>query len=202
MKHPALIFPLLAVLLIPTGCLRPGKSPNVSFYQLRSASPAPGPVGEFAEVLMVGPVELSPYLNTPRMVTRPSSHQVGYRDLHRWAEPLDQNIANVMAQDLSALLTSKRIYAYSPRIPLQNNHHSIRIRIHTFEVDESGQASLDASAVHLLGNETLKNPIVNLKLKGPVAGATPVNEVEALNALIHQLSTALAREILQVDQTP
>lgn len=194
---------ILSLLLVPaclillTGCLSPGSSPATTYYQLRPMDPAPEPIDTFEGIMVVGPVELSPYLNNPRLVIRPTPHRVEYLEFHRWAEPLEQNLANVIAGDLSELLQSDLTYAYTPRVGIRDDVHSIRMRVHGFEVNENGQATLDISAVHLKGMKLLRNPILHLKLKGPVEGASPEQQVAALNQLVHELSLALAREVMQ-----
>ena len=188
------------LLFLITGCLTGGPSPDVTYFQLRASSPPPAPVAQFDVPLMVGPVELSPYVQNPRLVYRTGRHQVGYRELHRWAEPLEQNLAYVLAKDLSASLGSERTFAYTPRVGLRENIHSLRVRVHRFEIDEDGQAVVEVSAVYLEGTQTLRNPILHLTLTGQPDDNTPEAGVRALNQLIHGISQALAQEIKKQSQ--
>ena len=192
-KRITLLLSCSAILL--SGCLSPGSTPKTTFYQLRSSNPAPEAIITMDEDMIVGPIELSPYLDTPKLVFRPTRQQVAYRELHRWAEPLEQNLANVMASDLSSLLNSKRTYAYSPRVGLREGVFSIRMRVHRFEINEEGKAVMDISAVLLKGTEAVLNPILHLELSTSVAESGREAEVAALNDLTHQLSMALAREV-------
>ena len=185
----------LPCLLLTSGCLSPGSSPEVTFYQLRPSTAAPEAIATFEEPLIVGPIELSPYINNARLVYRPTMHQVAYRELHRWAEPIEQNLANVIASDISDLLNGQKVFAYSPRVGIQNEAHSLRMRIHRFEIDKDGNAVLEISAVHLKGTEPLRNPILHLELKATPDSSGIDDQVTSLNGLVHELSLALAREI-------
>jgi len=195
MKHLLTFLFVPAGLLFLTGCLQPGSTPVTTFYQLRPADPPPAGISEFEGAMLIGPIELSPYLNNPRLVARPSPHRLEYLEHHRWAEPLEQNLANVLAVDISTLLQSKQVYAYSPRTGVQNDIHSLRMRLNTFEVDEKGQAVLDILVIHFKGSSSTKNPILHYELKGPVEGPSPEQHVQALNALVNELSVTLAREV-------
>lgn len=188
---------LLAVplLLLTSGCFTPGASPDVTFYQLRPSPVQPKPMATFDDILVIGPIELSPYINNSRLVYRPTTHQVAYRELHRWAEPLEQNLANILAQDISAYLDSQTTIAYTPRVALREGMHSLRIRIHRFDIDEDGKAVVEISAVHLEGTEAVRNPILRLNLTGRPEGTGPEAEVEALNKLVHEVGLALSREL-------
>ena len=185
----------LPFLLLTSGCLSPGSSPQVTFYQLRPSATEPEAIMMFEEPLIVGPIELSPYINNSRLVYRPTTHQVAYRELHRWAEPLEQNMANAISNDISSLLNSQKTFAYSPRVGIQNDIHSLRMRIHRFEIDEGGRAVLEISAVHLQGMRPLRNPILHLELTRTPEGPGIDDQVRALNSLVHEVSVALAREI-------
>ncbi|GEM_PF-1810518 len=183
-----------AVLTLITGCLQPGTTPATTFYQLRPMDPPHAPIGTYTESLVVGPIELGAYLNNPRLVTRPTANQVAYLEHHRWAESLDLNLAFVLAQDIAHLLQSSRTYAYSPRIGVQTDVETLRIRVNAFEVDEKGQAVLDLSFILIEGVE--RKPIERLILKGPVQDTTPAAQVEAMNKLVGEASLALARIVL------
>ena len=61
----------------------------------------------------------------------------------RWAEPLDENLTHVLAQNLSVLLGSDRIIAYPWPID-QKPHYRVEIQVLRFESNSAGEAQLTA----------------------------------------------------------
>ncbi len=57
----------------------------------------------------VGPIYLSEYLDQDQIVTRNSQNRLTLSENARWAEPLADNIAHVMAQNLSLLLQANQV---------------------------------------------------------------------------------------------
>lgn len=62
--------------------------------------------------LGLGPISFPKYLDRPHIVTRISSHEIDLAEFHKWAEPLEDNVANVLDENLSALLSTDRIVPY------------------------------------------------------------------------------------------
>lgn len=104
----------LATVVLLSACAR---TEPARFYLLRplAASDFEQPrkeVGvseDWAATLGVEPVELAAYLNRPEIATRRGPYQVRFAEFDRWAEPLDENIAQVLADNLSRLLHSRSV---------------------------------------------------------------------------------------------
>jgi len=62
--------------------------------------------------LGLGPISFPKYLDRPHIVTRISSHEIDLAEFHKWAEPLKENVTNVLKENLSALLATDRIVQY------------------------------------------------------------------------------------------
>ena len=62
--------------------------------------------------LGLGPISFPKYLDRPHIVTRISSHEINLAEFHKWAEPLEENVANVLDENLSILLSTDRIVQY------------------------------------------------------------------------------------------
>ncbi|UCD56919.1 MAG: membrane integrity-associated transporter subunit PqiC [Candidatus Hydrogenedentota bacterium] len=60
----------------------------------------------------LGPIELPAYLDRPQIVTRTGANQLKIAEFDRWAEPLEQNFARVLAENLSTLLSTDRVFTY------------------------------------------------------------------------------------------
>ena len=52
-------------------------------------------------VIGVGPITLPKYLDRPQIVTRAGSNQLALAEFDRWAEPLQDNVARVLAENLA-----------------------------------------------------------------------------------------------------
>jgi uncharacterized lipoprotein YmbA len=95
------------------GC---GTSQPSHFYLLRALSPAS--VSGLSETkqsslsLGLGPVTFPKYLDRPQIVTKASDHEVELAEFHKWAEPLSENVSHVLAENLSALLSTDQIVQY------------------------------------------------------------------------------------------
>src|SRR5438094_4206308 len=62
--------------------------------------------------LGVGPVRLPGYLDRREILTRVAQSRLDVSQNDRWAEPLDENLTHVLAQNLSALLGSDGVISY------------------------------------------------------------------------------------------
>jgi uncharacterized protein len=98
-----LIVGLVAGLL--GGC----KSPPTSFYTL-GADSSLARSGTTAPVAMViGPVTVPDIVDRPQIVTQVGANEVAVNEFARWAQPLKDDIARVVAADLAVLLNSPQI---------------------------------------------------------------------------------------------
>jgi uncharacterized lipoprotein YmbA len=105
------------------GC---GTSQPSHFYLLRSLSP--DSVSGLSEPkqsnisLGLGPITFPKYLDRPQIVTKASAHEVELAEFHKWAEPLNENVSHVLAENLSALLSTDRIVQYPWKRPDQPDY--------------------------------------------------------------------------------
>jgi hypothetical protein len=133
---------LVGVLLL-AGCAR---TASVSYYQLSPLEaprnePASGEAGKM--VLGIGPVRLPEYLDRSQLVTRLSANRLQLADNHRWAEPLNKNIARVMGENLSALLGTSHI-VFHPWPSSRVTDYQLLVEVLHFENESDGAARLVA----------------------------------------------------------
>jgi hypothetical protein len=108
---------LLAAADLLAGCAR---SAPVDFYQL-TAAPIERPDAALpatAAVIGIGPLTLPEFLDRPQIVSRQATNRLRLADRQRWAEPLGDNIARVIQEDLVGALGSERVllYPWSPAL--------------------------------------------------------------------------------------
>ena len=103
--------------LCAMACVRVGQQ-QVQPWRLFSLTPLPEPEAEQASstrspgpvqgAIGVGPVRLPGYLDQDQIVTRISQNRFTLSDANRWAEPLEDNMGHVLAQNCSMLLQTIR----------------------------------------------------------------------------------------------
>lgn len=171
------------------GCVPVGEpSPPSRFYLLEALEPptaaADGPsVG-------VRPVRVAEYLDRPAIVTRTGETGVALAEFDRWAEPLDESIARVMAANLGALLGSERVRRY----PWRDGGLDLELELDVWRFDgpQEGPVELEAhwrvrGAAGVVERTT--------RLREPVEGGGYGARVTAMSRALRELSREVARAI-------
>jgi uncharacterized lipoprotein YmbA len=91
----------------------------------------------------VGPVSVPAALDRPQIVVSTSANQVTLDDFNRWASPLQDNLAHVVAENLVALLGTPRVTVF-PQTLNTDADYRVQIEIRNFESAPGKSASLDA----------------------------------------------------------
>ncbi len=60
----------------------------------------------------INPIEIPDYLDRPQIVTQNSQNELHYAEFERWAGSLKENISMVLAENLSALLSTDHVFQY------------------------------------------------------------------------------------------
>jgi len=147
----------------------------------------------------VGPVTIPPYLNRPQMVTRLGDHELRIEDFRLWAEPLRENIPRVIAQNLSLLIGSEKIYLYpwkrSDQISLQ-----LMVDIFRFDADVDGNVILEAlwRIVDVEQDRLLmENRYHSVK---PSSGTDIAKVVDGMNKTLINLSQSIADALSSLER--
>ena len=128
---------VLAVVL--AGC---ANTPPTQFYVLNSTV-EPRAASPESPAIEVGPVTLPDFLERPQIVTTVGKNQLHLAEYDQWAEPLEGNIARVIAEDLSAKLASERVVLYPARQSVPMDFQVI-VKIIQFGAGEDGATVLEA----------------------------------------------------------
>lgn len=145
----------LPMLLALVGCIG-GSSPPSQFYLLEPINALQaGKAGEAVHRnIALAPVRIPQYLDRPQMVIAKGKNAYDVSEINRWAERLDDNIARVLAQNLSLLVPAERV---SMNATGSNPPDTLRVAVTVleFHVDPQGQAGLTAQWTVLRGGETV-----------------------------------------------
>ncbi|HEX2933105.1 MAG TPA: PqiC family protein [Candidatus Binatia bacterium] len=142
----------------------------------------------------VGPVTLPGYLDRQEIVTRVAQNQINLSENDRWAEPLEENFARVLSQNIATLLRADHISAYPwaiERKPL----YQVEIEVLRFEADGAQQVLLVAR--WLVRNTTQKESARyrEARLSKAAQGRSTESSVAALSDILADLSREIATAI-------
>lgn len=129
-------------ILLQVGC---GRSQPSQFYVLTSTiddSSGSAQSNEMKEISIgIGPVEFSDYMLRPQILTYQRAGKLNYAELERWAEPLDDNFARVVAENLSLLIPTDQIFIFPYRGSARVQYQLV-FEILRFAKGEDGQVTL------------------------------------------------------------
>jgi uncharacterized lipoprotein YmbA len=154
------LFALALVAVIAAGC---ASSPS-RFYTLNDTAKGDG-VAEMQYAVLVGPVTIPAEVDRPQFTIQIAPNCVAIDEFNRWAEPLNENIARVVAADLATLLGSPRVTAVS--LANFDPAYRVTIDIQRFQSKPGNSAQLEAvwvvhkvaSTVTLSGHTIANEPV-------------------------------------------
>jgi len=190
-----------AVAVLVTGCA--AVADPTKYYVLSSTSVGPSdpqrtPASSAAPgvTVGVGPVVIPGYLNRAQIVTRSGSDEVEISTYHRWAEPLENGIAQVLANDLAAQVGSERILVFPWRGGVARAlDYQVAVAILRFEGVPGGQVRLDARW-RLVGRDGQELALKRSTMSEPVSGSSYQSLVTEMNRLLRALAREIGDEIL------
>jgi len=185
---------LLSIPLLFAGCISPKTSPVQKNYQLLPAETMGTSSKEFTlPFLVIGPVEINLYLDQSRFALRVNDHQIQYQDYQRWAEPLGNNISNVLSANLRTYFQVSDILPNTPRLLLGKEQLRVIILVNRMDVDLEGKALLDVQWF-LINPKQKKEALIHTgTYTGTAADTTMLSRVTALNKLLTEFSLDLAK---------
>ena len=158
----------------------------------RSPGTVPGAIG-------VGPIHLPGYLDQDQIVTRISQNRFTLSDDNRWAEPLEDNIGHVLAQNLSMLLQNDQV-SLNRWVGRQRPTYQLEIDVLSFETDTAGRAQLVARWFlrEVAGGHTIAHNEAHLT--ATAAGTSSEWPVASLSEALSNFSLGIASVIRQLVQ--
>jgi uncharacterized lipoprotein YmbA len=136
-NHVIQLFLMTCIAAIAAGCA----SAPARFYTLNSTATGDG-APALPDAVAVGPVSVPALVDRPQFMVQVATNRVEINEFNRWAEPLNDNIARVVAGDLAALLGTPRVAT----VPLANFDPAWRvtINIQRFESVRNKSALVEA----------------------------------------------------------
>jgi uncharacterized protein len=182
---------VVCVAAVLAGCSR---SPRVNYYVLEPvAKPEVSVFARNAPTIAIAPITLPEMVDRPQMVMRVDASRVEFLETHRWAEPLKSGIPRLLAENLSRLLGSAQVSAYSLNAASEADYR-ISVDIPRFE-STAGSVAVDATW-------TIRRPAQGFEKMGrsqvsePRGGEGYESLVSAYNRALAAVSRDIARAIL------
>jgi uncharacterized lipoprotein YmbA len=137
--------------LLVAGC---SSSPTPRFYTLTPQAP-PAEVAAGAPAAPAAPsaaarpsvgvaaVTLPQTVDRPQMVTRTGANEVAISELNRWAGPLKDDVARVLAENLARLSGNAQVFAY-PSAGAAIADYRVLVDFQRFDGKDGGEVLLEA----------------------------------------------------------
>ncbi len=124
------------------GC---GTTPKAHFYTLSAVPVAVRSAAQSAAGygVTVGPITVPEAVDRPQIVVRLSPSQVEISELHRWAAPLKSEIPRVIAEHLTRLLETARVWAYPGAAGLESDYR-VLLDVERFDSTLGDGVAVDA----------------------------------------------------------
>lgn len=183
-------FNLMPVLLLSlTGCIG-GKTPPSDFYLLEPLRTAPDRPASLTEkpVIALAPVRIPQYVDRPQIVTATDRNAYRLSELHRWAEPIDDNMTRVLTQNLSLLVPADVVPANTSSLAKQAAFR-VTVDIQEFHVTPQGRAELLAQWRIARGDDVV------LSRQGAYREPASTTDYRMMAGALNQSLNRLSRDI-------
>ena len=175
-----------------------GRTPPAKFYTLQPVEQSStGKSLPLNVALAIGPVAIPAALDRAEIVTRDAVNEVSFSEYQRWAGPLEQSIAAVIAQNVGTLLETERVTPFTHENIFQPTHRVV-ININRYDSQLAKEFLLSAtwSIKNLNGNKLLL--IRNSIIREPLASAGYEELVAAQSKALAALSQEIAAALIEV----
>jgi uncharacterized lipoprotein YmbA len=190
--------PVLVTILALVGC---GTTPPSKFYMLEPVA-EPQQTQNAHDVagnihIGVGPVQFAEYLDRKQIVTRVDSTEVNLSETHRWAEPLPDNFARILADNLSVLIDTDKVSLHPSR-NWSEIDYQVLVDVWQFDVSKQGVVSLVANwSIRGKGGSSLITMHKSTFTTEVPPEASYAEATHALSRTVGKLSREIASAILE-----
>ena len=137
MNRFAAVSALCLCLTLNVGC----STPPSRFYTLSAAG---GTAKNSSDIsVAVGPVSIPAVVDRPQIVINIGPNQVRLEEFNRWALPLQNNIARVIAENLTAQLGTPRVTVFPELTSMDADYRAI-VDVQRFDSTPGDAATLEA----------------------------------------------------------
>jgi len=182
------VFAVACLAALSTRC---GSTPPANYYTLEpTAAPDGTPAASFG--VAIDPVSVPAAVDRPQFVVLLAPNQVALSEFERWASPLQDEVARVVAADLCALLGTPRVSAAS--LPQSDAAYQVAIDIQRFDSILGEAAILEAFwSVRTVATSQIRSgrTVVREAAQGPGFGPLAGAHSRALAQLSRDVAAAI-----------
>jgi uncharacterized lipoprotein YmbA len=181
---------LLFLAAAPTGC---GRTAKAQFYMLTPTATEASATSPSIAVV-VGPVTVPGSVDRPQFVVQTSPNTVTLDEFNRWASPLADNIARVVASDLAVLLGTSHV-AVAPATGFTADYRVV-IDVQRFESTPGSSVLVEALwAVRKTGGQSQSGRTVATEtVSGATFDALAAAHSRALATVSNDIAAAIRAE--------
>jgi uncharacterized lipoprotein YmbA len=180
------------------GCVSLKRTEEARFFVLQSLVEPPAVAQEPVALVGVETVRLPGHLERPQLVTWTAPGELQVDEFLRWAEPLEDGVTRTLAENLAALLPDHQVI----RRPWGGDVETrcrVAVALRQFGLQRDGMVRLNGQFRLLPSRGDLARVMRSVRLERRVstvaADAPPDPGVDAMNALVEQLSRQIAEAI-------
>ena len=137
MRRLATLATACAAAVLAASC----SSPPSRFYTLNAVA-TPGSATSTLSVV-VGPVSVPAVIDRPQIVVTTATNEVALDEFNRWAAPIRESLAGVVANNLASMLGTTRVALYT-QTPSTGFDYQVQIDVRSFESVPGKYAAVDA----------------------------------------------------------
>lgn len=202
MTHQRMPLPLIGLSLavfLSGGC----SSPDTRFYVLSDVAATTRLAAGVEQDVAVGlgPVELPEYLDRPQIVTRTDQNELQLAEFDKWAEPLKDNVSQVLAENLRILLPSNKVVVYPWKRATSINYQAV-VKITRFDHTVDGESVLSARWSILSGDGANTLATQESRYAQRPKEASYRATVAAMNQTLERFSQDVADKINELNKEP
>jgi uncharacterized lipoprotein YmbA len=182
-----------------TTAAQPSSRSNVSTGLSVSTISSAAPPATSTLAIAVGPVTVPALVDRPQIVVSSGGNEVRLDEYRRWASPLQDNIARVVADDLVTLLATPRVAVLAPS-GAADARYRVTIDVHSFVSHPGVSARLDATwSVRRVADDASRSDRTTARVA--VTDASYDALAGAHSSALAQISAAIAAAIGELEQT-
>ncbi|MGD8640296.1 MAG: PqiC family protein [Gammaproteobacteria bacterium] len=145
----------------------------------------------------LGPIQLPKYLDRSPLVIRGDGSEVIINDLHRWAEPLEDNFTRILAENLYQLVNGIKVSLH-PWRDQRDIDYQIIVTLYQFDTDIDGNVVMSSTwSILQAGSDQLlysRRTIINEKAGNPDYPAL----VDAQSKAVEKLTREIAEKLQEI----
>ncbi len=181
------------LLLLCVSCIQIGSNPQPrNHYLLESMVKAPLIYSSYRSDINIDLIDFPDYLDRLQIVTRNQDNGIDFSDSERWAEPLQDNLARILRENLALMLPNANI-SVSPWENSSSDAIKVKLVVNKFWGKLNDHSQVDIRWAIDNGKEaTTQGHFIDQQ---PI-GSTYQEMVVGLNSGINSLSLELAKKLM------